>query len=281
MTYFYNCCHGGSRRKGTGWWANVDWFKQLSVRCGNSHFHEKWKADIVDGKVTHLEAAYPVTLCRRLASIARDKAISFGACETLTLEEQTEQAPSTQHRILLDMLPRGRKFRPLVSEFGHYEKCAISATHGPTDAVLLQLFPKGAKIVHRQCYGGPFRVDENFDVKVHESCTSESDSHEVVTIGVPREAMDFLARAVKAGHPRTVAVHLSERLKQVLRMNFGGDDYSLTKERSAFLWKWSNRAKELVEEEKRLHASLQPYLTTLTWQTFTASERSARFLELP
>jgi hypothetical protein len=266
MTYFDNCCHGGSRRKGTGWWANVDWFEQLAVRCDNSHFHEKWNADIVDGKVcfpTHLEAAYPVLLCRRLASIARDKAISFGACETSTLEEQNEQAPSTQHRILLDMLPRGRKFRPLVSEFGHYEKWAISATHGPTDAVLLKLFPKGAKIVHRQFYGGPFRVDEDVDVKVHESCTPESDSHEIVTVGVPREAMDFLARAVKAGHPRTVAVHLSETIKKVLRMNFGGDDYSLTKERSAFLWKWSNRAKELMEEEKRLHASLQPHLQQL------------------
>ena len=58
---------------------------------------------------------------------------------------------------------------------------------------------------------------------MHESCTPESDSHEIVTVGVPREAMDFLARAVKAGHPRTVAVHLSETIKQVLRMNFGGD----------------------------------------------------------
>ena len=75
--------------------------------------------------------------------------------------------------------------------------------------------------------------------------------------------MDFLARAVKAGHPRTVAVHLSETIKQVLRMNFGGDDYSLTKERSAFLWKWSNRAKKLIEEEKQLHASLQPHLQQL------------------
>ena len=98
---------------------------------------------------------------------------------------------------------------------------------------------------------------------MHESCTPESDSHEIVTVGVPREAMDFLARAVKAGHPRTVAVHLSETIKQVLRMNFGGDDYSLTKERSAFLWKWSNRAKKLIEEEKQLHASLQPHLQQL------------------
>ena len=60
MTVFDNCCHGGTRRKGTSWWANVDWFRQLAIRCDNSHFHEKWTADIVDGKVcfpTHLEAA--------------------------------------------------------------------------------------------------------------------------------------------------------------------------------------------------------------------------------
>ena len=266
MTYFDNCCRGGSRRKGTGWWANVDWFQQLAVRCDNSHFHEKWNADIVDGKVcfpTHLEAAYPVLLCKRLASIAKDKALEFGACETFTLEEQTEQAPSTQHRILLDMLPRGRKFRPLVSEFGHYEKWAVATANGPTDAVFLQLFPKGAKIVHRQFHGGSFRVDENQEVKVHESCTPESESHEIVTVGIPREAMDFLERAVRAGHPRTVAVHLSDTVKHVLRMNFGKDDYSLAKERAAFLWKWSNRAKELAEEEKCLHASLQPHLQHL------------------
>ena len=266
MTIFDNCCHVGSRRKGTAWWANVDWFKQLAIRCDNSHFHEKWTADVVDGKVcfpTHLEAAYPVLLCRRLASIARDKALAFGAIETFNLEEQTAQTPSTQHRILLDMLPRGRKFRPLVSEFGCYEKWAISATHGPTDATFLQNFPKGAKIVHRQFQGGDFRVDENTEVKMHESCRDDSDACEIITVGVPRDAMDFLARAVKAGHPRTVAVHLSDMVKHVLRMNFGRDDYVLAKERAAFLWKWSNRAKELSEDERRFHASLQPHLQHL------------------
>ena len=266
MTVFDNCCHGGTRRKGTSWWANVDWFRQLAIRCDNSHFHEKWTADIVDGKVcfpTHLEAAYPVLLCRRLASIARDKALAFGAIETFNLEEQTAQTPSTQHRILLDMLPRGRKFRPLVSEFGRYEKWAISASHGPDDATILQNFPKGAKIVHRQFQGGDFRVDENAEVKMHESCIGESPAIELITVGVPRDATDFLDRAVKAGHPRTVAVHLSDMVKHVLRMNFGGDDYGLAKERAAFVWKWSNRAKELAEDEKRLHESLQPHLQHL------------------
>ena len=58
-------------------------------------------------------------------------------------------------------------------------------------------------------------------------------------------------------------MHLSDMVKHVLRMNFGRDDYALAKERAAFLWKWSNRAKELAEDERRLHASLQPHLQHL------------------
>ena len=120
MTVFDNCCHGGTRKKGTAWWATVDWFTCLSARCDGSHFHEKWNAEVIDGKVvfpTHLEAAYPILLCERLASIAKLKALEIGAVEIETLEQQTQHAPSSQHRILLDMLPRGRKFKPLVSEF--------------------------------------------------------------------------------------------------------------------------------------------------------------------
>jgi hypothetical protein len=158
-------------------------------------------------------------------------------------------------------------------------KWTISTTDGPPDATFLQSFPKGAKIVPRQFHGGAFRVDENNEVKVHESCIPETDSQKVVTVGIPREAMDFLARAftvgipreamdflartVKAGHLRTVAVHLSDMVKHVLRMNFGRDDYSLAKERAVFLWKWSNGAKALAEDERRLHASLHPHLQHL------------------
>ena len=152
MTYFDNCCHGGTRQKATGWWANVDWFTGLAARCDGSHFHEKWNAEIIGGQVlfpTHLEAAYPILLCQRLASIAKLKALEFGATEVHTLEQQVEHAPSSQHRFLLDMLPRGRKFKPLVSEYGHYQQWAI-ALPGLHEQQVLSELPKGAKVVHRQ-----------------------------------------------------------------------------------------------------------------------------------
>ena len=66
---------------------------------------------MIDGKLvfpTHLEAAYPVLLCERLAYIAKCKAMEMGAVEITTLDQQTQHAPSSQHRFLMDMLTKGR-----------------------------------------------------------------------------------------------------------------------------------------------------------------------------
>ena len=237
MTYFDNCCHGGTRKKGTAWWSTVDWFTCLAARCDGSHFHQKWNAELVDGKVlfpTHLEAAYPVLLCARLAAIAKIKAIDMGAVEIQNLEQQTQHAPSSQHRILLDMLPRGRKFKPLVSEFGQYEKWAVPRPNGPSDDLFLKSLPKGTKITHRLFHQGVFRVDDGCDVKQHDACNGEHSAHEILTIGAPREAVDFLSRAVQVGHSRAISIHLSDSVKDVLRKFFSGSDYLLAKERAIF-----------------------------------------------
>eukprot|EP00435_Cladocopium_sp_Y103_P037020 s3875_g9.t1 len=161
------------------------------------------------------------------------------------------------------MLPRGRKFKPLVSEFGGYQKWAVALSFA--EHSFLKLFPKGTKIVHRQFQQGIFRADANMDdeVRVHESCNTQHETHEIFTISIPREPLDFFNKALSAGHPRTIAIHLSDMVKQVLMENFGGDDHALVKERAAFLWKWSKRAKELAGDEVKFHASLPQHLQLL------------------
>ena len=91
--------------------------------------------------------------------LQRDKALAFGACRNLQpWKKQTEQAPSTQHRILLDMLPRGRKFS--TPGVGVWPLRKMGQSQGHTDlpdaSVFYNFFPKGAKIVHRQFHGGVF-----------------------------------------------------------------------------------------------------------------------------
>ena len=81
---------------------------------------------------------------------------------------------------------------------------------------------------------------------------------ELLSIGVPREPEDFVARAVAAGHPRNLfAEDWSARDPFVLE-NLSPDVGRLLDKRNAFFKKWIKRAGELSSQEKDLHDSLDP-----------------------
>ena len=283
---FHHCVHGGFRDKLTRWWASVDWFLPLAILCDKQHAHAPWNPEIKDGKIvypTHEEAAYPILLCRRLADIAFEQAMLQGAIQHDTLQQQIESSETTAHRFLINMLLRGKKFKPLVSEYGSYVLVAVSGQNSRLEtADILKHFPKGAKIVHRRFFKGSLRVDEKdrkdkpFEsqqadqdgrhrdgVLAVSRCLEEKvsgDAWEILSIGVPRDEKAFLDKALAAGHPRSMAIHLSDGVKEVLHSNFKGEPYTLIKKRLAYISKWSNRAKELVEQEKQVHDGLPEHL---------------------
>ena len=86
---------------------------------------------------------------------------------------------------------------------------------------------------------------------------------EVVTFGILREPMDFVHRAVEAGHPRTLAVHLTEGVETMLKENFLWEPWKLVKKRTAFFWKWTRRAKQLRREEEALRSSMPLYMQAI------------------
>ena len=81
-------------------------------------------------------------------------------------------------------------------------------------------------------------------------------SWEICSIGIPREPADFIQAAFKA-------VHLPDGIKQVLLENFGEEQFELSKKRPEFIRKWSNRAKELKEDEARYHDGLPKHLQVI------------------
>ena len=83
---------------------------------------------------------------------------------------------------------------------------------------------------------------------------------ELCTLGIPREPWDFVDRAIKAGHPRSLAIHLSGDVMEMLKQNFAEEPYKVIKERANFLKRWTNRCKELEAQERTLHNSLAPHL---------------------
>jgi hypothetical protein len=58
------------------------------------------------------------------------------------------------------MLPKGKKLKPLVSEFKDYFFFLNAVNCNPEDSACFTTKPKGARIVQRQTQWGTIRVDE-------------------------------------------------------------------------------------------------------------------------
>ena len=217
---------------------------------------------MIDGKVqypTAEEAAYPILLCARMAEIVRDQLLQLGVVDADNLEQQIQVEHTSLNRVVLSALPRGKKFKPLVSEYGQYHT-VVHAPHveNPTDVV-----PAGAKLVHqRLAQRGEVRVDEQI---FHSSTDGMSGQEEVMVsqYGVPRAPLDFCERAVKCGHPRGMAVHLPQLAKEVIEQNLTEEPAELALHRCRELTKWTLRAGQLKEQETTYKGGLPQHMQAL------------------
>ena len=283
---FHNCMHGGKRKKLTKWWATQDVFSSLQSLCDDQHQHAKWNP-VQQGAAlqfpTAEEAAYPHLLCKRIAAILKQYAIAHGALQVDTLGEQISTTSSTSHRWILDMLPKGKKLKPLVSEFQSYCFFLVSPSQEPETSPFFLKQLKGSRVVQRQLQWGRIRVvdqgdggffywensqdGKQFELGDESAALSETLTSletlvqaELCTLGIPREPWDFVQRAVSAGHPRSLAIHLSSEVKEMLKQNFSDEPYKIIKERAMFLKQWTKRCRELEEQEQAFHRSMEPHL---------------------
>jgi hypothetical protein len=284
---FHNCMHGGRRKKLTKWWSTHDVFSELQSLCDEKHQHAQWNP-IQQGSAlqypTAEEAAYPHLLCKRVAAIVHQYAISNGALQVETLGNQVATTASTSHRWILDMLPKGKKLKPLVSEFQGYCFFLVNPSQEPEDSTFFKQQLKGSRLVQRQMQWGRVRVVEKEDTKTFlwvnskdgkafelqgESATlqnveaEQEVQAELCTLGIPREPWDFVDKAVKAGHPRSLAIHLNGDVMEMLKQNFAEEPYKVIKERATFLKRWTSRCKELEAQESVLHSKLEPHLQSV------------------
>ena len=278
---FHNCCHGGDRDKLTSLWVNKDWVDSLEGRCDKQHTHKSWAPTKTKTGVnfpTSEEAAYPHVLCARIISLIAGKVERMGARQRSTLQEQMNIETDTKtDRIVLGCLPRGNKVKPLVAEYGNY---ILAFCNPQNDAFVVQLMatlPKGAKIVSRRILSG----DDDRDNVC--SKFGKEDVHwgynklpvEACTIGIPSDPIDFLKRAVKAGHPKGLESFVSALVKEAAIKNFHSPPHELAMQRVAFFKKWNSRAMELAEEEKVHKATLPKHCRDVL-----AGERLLLFKEI-
>ena len=191
------------------------------------------------------------------------------------MQQQVAAAASTATRISLGVQPRGNKLKPLVAEFGHY-LCTCSPAR---DKFLVEKFlantPKGSRVTSRRIFKWS-KLQSS--VRAPDKCEFlggvpspskgpcelwQSEPIEICHIGVPSDPLDFIARAVTAGHPRGYDAFVDSGLRQAAKDNFEGCPYTLAKRRIAALKFWTSPAYELKESEKSFHDSLDPHLQDL------------------
>lgn len=277
-TSFHNCMHGGKRKKLTKWWSNKRVFEPLACVCDGKHEHAQWNP-IQDGHGLR-EAAYPHLLCKRVVDLVVQYALQQGAVQTDTLDTQLSTSVSTSHRWIIDMLPKGKKLRPLVSEFQGYAFFLVHPSQEPESSFFFKQQLKGSRVLQRQIQWGKMRVVEHkgqtnflwinndgkqYDLVCEQAFLQQAEMEtevqaELCTMGIPREPWNFVEKAVEAGHPRSLAIHLSGDVMSMLQQNFSEEPYKVIKERALFLKKWTKRCRELEEQEKELHDGLAEHL---------------------
>ena len=278
MTVFDSCMHGGRRKKSTSWWATKPTYNDLQAACDNSHQHASWAPSMsARGLVfpTAEEAAYPDLLCKRVAAAIHAYALQEGAVEPQDLPQQLAVRHHTSHRWILDMLPRGKKFKPLVSEFAQYQTFAVAASHEPEQSWFFKEQPKGTRVTARHLQRGCLRVDDNKCLEWTDAKTGKrtilqwsspelqlgrSIDAELCTVGIPRPPWEFIQKAVQVGHPRSMSIHLTTGVTEMLEDNFKHPPHLLVQKRAEFIKRWSARCLELKDAERKLHDSLEPHV---------------------
>ena len=269
---FHNCCHGGTRDKLTRFWANKNWLEPLSLRCDGTHQHQSWRPRIQDGRLvfpTAEEAAYPWLLCTRIVNLILAAGQQLGAFTHETLQSQMEQPHfSIMNRYILGALPRSTKLRPLVSEFAEFHHIITPAQHVDHKDSVLQLCPKGSKLLSRRLWKwGRFRAEQYAgtckffgiaEEELTDDCTVEC--HHIGTLHSP---MDFVERAIEAGHPKDLRRHVDQALHEVILDNFHRAPHLLAQKRIDFIKKYTEIAGGCKADELRLRLKMPEHLRKL------------------
>ena len=258
------CAYGSDRPKLTRLCAN---FKEV-FQCPGDHEHAAWGVQRVGNKRVHatsLEVHYPRGLCDAISTaflmaLQRHNVISMDA---LTSTALTQAFSGVQ--------PAGNKLPPLVPEFKH----KIVVAYDQDQNILWPCIAPSVdncKLLHTEQLGN--KSDSNSDVdtlqlilQVCHSFGADPDFSEcrcidkfscVKIFGSFWEPEEFIQQVILAGHPFADRHVVPGILIEAMDRHMNSSDLDIARSRLHFVKKWSQRAKELSDEEEKLKAGLDP-----------------------
>jgi hypothetical protein len=146
-----------------------------------------------------------------VACILKAEALKAGFAFPTTLADQLEAEPHAAKRQIFTTQPRGKRLRPLVSEFQAYRSLLFPLNAEPTIQQFLQTLPKGSRICHRTLTEGGFFWDDNLakeaELVAHHSW-EDGQPGEILHFGIPKEPHDFIADATATPETSLRKCHL-------------------------------------------------------------------------
>ncbi|CAE7664556.1 unnamed protein product [Symbiodinium sp. CCMP2592] len=253
---FDQCCHGSDRPKSTRFLCTRGLFHSLRATCPGNHVHRPWGLVFHERSMqlsSSLVSAYPVLLCKRMASCLESAASFLG----LSLQASPDLAASS-----VAVLGRQhRRFPPLIPEFrkdGGREKAAEDS-NAVDNAAVFEGRVTGDKELNPPAKLP--RVANKVSSKVHSSgFPNGSDPPQgSVKVGWYLSMQDHVAKALTLKHPVDTAVALDQDQLDAISFCMKNTEKEVVDHRKLQLMKIKILAKKFEADEARLHSSFDPW----------------------
>ena len=157
--------------------------------------------------------------------------------------------------------------KPLVAEFDSFTAAVAPLQQSQCVDEFLRQQPKGSKITSPQLLTrGKIRVEgEGFSHHFLANSKELPDDAmvEMCWIGLPSDPDDFVQRALRAGHPRGMDVHVDASMASVVKANLVDPPFCLAKKRVEFMKRWTARAKDFKLEEEKFRERMPEHVRSV------------------
>ena len=282
FTVHQACAYGGQRPKWTALAHNCKHFKKVLRLCpgvSDTHTHLPWgfvRSDAGKTFATAEETAYPPQLAWEIAKAFACEAVDRGwQPPPCTFEMMSQSSDLHALRAITGQQPRASKIPPLVPEHRQVivlrGPLSVSLPVLPMSRIKVSwtapagLEPAGAVVPAESqlLRVSPFRPrggvrDELAPV------AGLLDKHSVeIAWGVPFSPTQFVAEALRVGHPQNLDLVLPGALACVARKLAAEELASIAKMRVECIRHWTARARELAPAEKSLKRNMPDNLRCL------------------
>ena len=247
-------------------------FHQLHRLCpgeSRQHRHEAWGIKKDKTFATSDETAFPFMLARDIAnvfiSILLQKGVDPPPQLLTDLTSQSEQVLQAL-RAQTGSQPRAARLPPLVPEFKHFVTRMTSSSQDSVPQA--KLVSSNPFISSRMKGGGNCDSLESRDkgssANVNQSSSSLSEHEPCDSMrevwGVYHDPLEFVQKAVEAGHPQNLHSCLPEVLRQAVIVNANSTEVQRARSRTELMKRWRRLAIDLEPEERKLKASMPSHL---------------------